>query len=340
MKIVTIIGTRPQFIKMVLLSQKFLELGIKEIIIHSGQHFDYNMSKIFFDNLDIPVPHYNINVNNLTVGNALGNMISEIEHILLKENPTHVIVYGDCNTTLAGALAANKLEIPIIHIESGLRSYDKRMPEEVNRILVDHMSNILFCPTIHAKKNLEKENIKENVYVVGDLMIELLRNKMDYINLKQNDVLKKYNLVSKNYYILTLHRQSNVNGNRFKYIFSELGKLSKNVIFPVHPRSKKIINDIPDNIIIIDPIDYIEMMILCKNAIKIITDSGGLQKEACELEVPCITLRENTEWVETVESGMNTLAYENIYKNILENNIINKYKYEDNTIIKIIKNLF
>ncbi len=326
MKIITIVGTRPQFLKMVLLSQEFKKYTeIQEIIIHTGQHFDKNMSTIFFDTFNLQKPHFHLNINGKkTHAEVTGFLLSEIEKILIQEKPDYVLVYGDCNTTLSGALAAVKLNIPIIHVESGCRSFDRKMPEEVNRILVDHISTILFCPTLSAIENLKKEGIQKNVYLVGDLMIDLLRSKkQDIINIS-NQILKKYNLQYKNYYLMTLHRQSNTLTNKLKYIFKELKKLDKEIVFPLHPRTKNVINEnkiqIPKNINIIKPVDYLIMMVLTFNAHKVITDSGGLQKEAYELNTPCITLRDTTEWKETIDNGMNKLVNNNIYKNIINFN--------------------
>ncbi len=339
MKIVTIVGTRPQFIKMVKLSKKFKENNITEIIIHTKQHYDKNMSNIFFEELNIPSPNYylnNINSNNCL--NNLTNMILSISKILLKENPKYVIVYGDCDTTLAGALAANKLDFKIIHIESGLRSYDKSMPEEINRILVDHISSILLCPTENAKNNLLKENIYENIHIVGDLMIELLDENLNKINDK--NILNKYNLIKNQYYLLTIHRKSNTNLKRLQYIFNELSLLKYKIIFPIHPRTSKLLDSIilPQNIDIIDPLNYLDMMIIANYSKMIITDSGGLQKEAYYLEKPCITVRQNTEWQETLENKMNILAYDDIYNKITKFQNFGKYNndYLKNTSQKII----
>ncbi len=318
MKVVTIVGTRPQFIKMAKLSQKFKEYNINEIIIHTGQHYDKNMSNIFFQELDIPYPNYHLNIYGHNNAKNIGTMIDNISEILLKEDPKYVIVYGDCNTTLAGALSGNKLDIKIIHIESGLRSYDKRMPEEINRILVDHMSEILLCPTQNAKNNLLKEGITEGIYIVGDLMIELLYENLDKIN--NREILRNYNLEDNEYYLMTIHRKSNTTLERLQYIFNELEYLKSKIIFPIHPRTLKLLDNIniPKNIIIIDPLNYIDMMSMVRYSKMIITDSGGLQKEAYYLEKPCITIRENTEWQETVDNHMNILAYDDIYNKIIE----------------------
>lgn len=337
MKIVTIIGTRPQFIKMPLLSQKLKLNNIDEVVIHSGQHFDNNMSANIFTNLNISLPKYQIDCKN--VSNKLGYMIIKISEIILIEKPDYVMVFGDCDTTLAGSLAANKLDIPIIHIESGLRSYDRSMPEEINRILVDNLSKILFCVNDNSIKNLNKEGIYKNIYCVGDLMIELLRYKKNIIK-SDTKLLDKYHLKKNNYYLLTIHRKANSNIETMQYIFNELAKLDKNILFPAHPRIKPLLDKIhlSNNIILIDPLTYIDMMILLYNCCKLITDSGGLQKEAYELKKPCITLRNNTEWMETIDMGKNMLLTKDIYNGIINFNPNNNYKnlYKNNTSDNII----
>lgn len=291
MKLLTIIGTRPQFIKMPLLSQKLSEHNIEEIIIHSGQHFDNNMSQNIFDNLNLPKPKYHLNLSGENKSMILGNMISEISKIILIEKPNYIMVYGDCDTTLAGTLAANKLDYPVIHVESGLRSYDKTMPEEINRIMVDHISEILFCPDDNSVKNLEKEGLVHNdkikIYNVGDLMVELLRKNIDKIKFDDN-ILEKLDIINKKYYLLTVHRKSNTTIEKLQYIFDELGKLEDTIIYPIHPRVKMIVEKIkvPENIKIIEPVEYFDMMVLLYHCQKLITDSGGLQKEAYELCKP------------------------------------------------------
>jgi UDP-GlcNAc3NAcA epimerase len=343
MKIVTVVGTRPQFIKMLTLSKEFIKNNIQEIIVHSGQHFDKNMSEYFLK--EVPKPKYHIDISYISKNHTLGFMINEISDILIKEEPKYVIVYGDCDTTLAGALAANKLDIKIIHIESGLRSYNKCMPEEVNRVLVDHISDILFCPNQNSINNLKREGINKNVYCVGDLMIELLRNKLELIN-KNDKLLDMYNIEKNNYYLLTIHRKNNTNVDKLNYIFSELEKLDKTIIYPMHPRIKQYLQKliVPNNIKIIDPVNHIDMITLLKFSLKLITDSGGLQKEAYELKIPCITLREETEWIETIDEGKNILVTNNIYESIINFNPNNNYSllYQYNTtdnIIKIINHL-
>lgn len=304
MKILTILGTRPQFIKSAGLSQEFKKRNIQEIIIHTGQHYDTLMSDIFFKELNLPKPTYTLKAGGLSHSKMTSKMISEIEDITLKEKPTSILVYGDCNTTLAGALVASKLHINLIHVESGLRSFDKKMPEEVNRILTDHVSNILFCPTDIAVTNLKNEGIINNVYQVGDLMIELLRN------IRKN--VEKIDKINYRYYLATIHRQENTTCERLKEILKWFSSLRLRVVMPLHPRTKKIIEEnkikIPNNLHIIRPVGYIKLLKMVMDTEAVITDSGGLQKEAYELQKPCFTIRDSTEWLELVNSGWNMLV--------------------------------
>jgi len=316
MKILTIVGARPQFIKAASLSRYLKNLpDIKEIILHTGQHYDTNMSDNFFSELDIPTPDHNLEVASDTPARQTGKMIMGIEDVTLKEWPDFILIYGDTNSTIAGALAGAKLYIPVVHVEAGLRSYDRKMPEEINRIVSDTISTILFCPTQTAVNNLKKEGIIDRVYNVGDIMLETYqyyKNK----TLKTSTILNNLNLKSKEYILCTIHRASNTdNIENLKNIFIGLTESHKLIILPLHPRTKKKINQnkflkkyIGQNIRIIDPIGYFDMIYLEANAKKIITDSGGVQKEAYFNKVPCITLRENTEWVETIEEGVNKLV--------------------------------
>jgi len=310
MKIVTIVGARPQFIKYSCLYND-LRKEYDEILVHTGQHYDYEMSKIFFDQLHIPTPNYNLNIHENTHGRQTGKMIIEIEKILLKEKPDVTLVFGDTNSTLAGALVSAKLHIPTAHIEAGLRSFDREMPEEINRVLTDHISEILFAPTKYAVQNLKNEGIKKNIHNVGDVMHDLLLQSNHLI--EKSNILEKLNIKSKNYILFTLHRQSNTDDvKNITTILSMLSTIDKHIIFPVHPRTLKIISkynvNIGKNIKIIKPLGYIDFLSLEKNAKKIITDSGGMQKEAYIFKVPCITLRKNTEWKETVDDGWNILV--------------------------------
>ncbi|WP_366934819.1 MULTISPECIES: non-hydrolyzing UDP-N-acetylglucosamine 2-epimerase [Thermodesulfovibrio] len=315
MKILSVVGARPQFIKAGIITRKLREKGIKEILVHTGQHYDYNLSEIFFRELEIPEPDYYLGVGSGLHGEQTGKMLIEIEKILLSEKPEIVIVYGDTNSTLAGALAASKLHIPVAHVEAGLRSYNKNMPEEINRILTDHISNYLFAPTDLAVENLKKEGIIEGVYKVGDVMYDVALEAIKKVN--ERDVLSKYNLKSKNYILVTIHRAENTdNIDNFRNIWQALNELALEgfkIFFPVHPRTKKVINETgfernSKNLILSDPVSYFEMLALEKNAKLIITDSGGVQKEGYFFGTPCVITRKETEWVELVELGFNSLA--------------------------------
>lgn len=312
MKIVTIVGARPQFIKAAMVSKE-IRKHHKEILVHTGQHYDENMSDIFFEQMGIPKPDYNLQIGSGTHGEQTGRMLIEIEKVLLKEEPDYVLVYGDTNSTLAGALAASKLLIPVIHVEAGLRSFNKEMPEEQNRVLTDHISEILICPTKEAVNNLEKEGIINHVYHIGDVMCDstLYYSKLgEENNIKDTlDFLRGID----EWYLLTMHRAENTkDSSTLKEVLNVMETLDKKVIYPVHPRVKAILKSIGKdkykNIIFIDPVDYMSMLYLTKNAKKVITDSGGLQKECYILDTPCITVRDQTEWVETLNNGYNRLS--------------------------------
>lgn len=314
MKILTVIGARPQFIKAAAVSNK-LRKNHEEVLVHTGQHYDNNMSDIFFDELGIPKPNYNLNIGSGNHGYQTGKMLMDLESLYLKEKPDLVLVYGDTNSTLAGALAASKLLIPIAHIEAGLRSFNMKMPEEQNRVLTDHISKYLFAPTDTAIKNLKNENITENVFNTGDVMfdaIKLFKEKA----LETSTVLIDNNISPNEYILSTIHRAENTNDiNRLKNIINALNECEKNIVLPLHPRTHKFIKDygltINDNIKIIAPVGYLDMINLENNSQKIVTDSGGVQKEAYFLQKPCITMRDETEWIETVENGWNTIVGSN-----------------------------
>lgn len=314
MKILTVIGARPQFIKAAAVSNK-LRKNHEEVLVHTGQHYDNNMSDIFFDELGIPKPNYNLNIGSGNHGYQTGKMLMELESLYLNEKPDLVLVYGDTNSTLAGALAASKLLIPIAHIEAGLRSFNMKMPEEQNRVLTDHISKYLFAPTDTAIKNLKNENITENVFNTGDVMfdaIKLFKEKA----LETSTVLIDNNISPNEYILSTIHRAENTNDiNRLKNIINALNECEKNIVLPLHPRTHKFIKDygltINDNIKIIAPVGYLDMINLENNSQKIVTDSGGVQKEAYFLQKPCITMRDETEWIETVENGWNTIVGSN-----------------------------
>ena len=312
MKILSIVGARPQFIKASVVSQE-LRKKFKEILCHTGQHYDYEMSKLFFDQLGIPKPDYNLGVGSGKQGSQTGKMIIEIEKVLLKEKPDFVLVYGDTNSTLAGALAAVKMHIPVGHVEAGLRSFDKTMPEEINRILTDHSSDYLFVPTQTGVNNLKKEGITKGIYLTGDVMYDVLLNSLKIA--KKSDILDQLKLKSKEYFLATIHRQSNTDIlSNLSSILEAFSQTGKKIVFPIHPRTQKMIdqyklkNKIGNNILIVNPVGYFDFLWLQKNASKILTDSGGIQKEAYLLKVPCITIRENTEWIETIQDKWNILV--------------------------------
>ncbi|UPT78613.1 UDP-N-acetylglucosamine 2-epimerase (non-hydrolyzing) [Sulfurovum sp. XGS-02] len=289
---------------------------IKEIIVHTGQHYDANMSDIFFDEMKIPKPDYNLDINGLGHGAMTGQMLEKIEEVLIKEKPDWVLVYGDTNSTLAGALAASKLHIKIAHIEAGLRSFNMKMPEEVNRILTDRVSNILFCPTDTAVENLKNEgyeNFDCKIVKSGDVM-------QDGARFYKNLAVKPNIEIKDDFVLCTIHRAENTDDkNRLKDIFEALDEIAKKkqVILPLHPRTKKILENLKlniKNLTIIDPVGYLEMVWLIDNCSLVMTDSGGLQKEAYFFAKPCITLRDETEWVELVENRFNILAGANKHK--------------------------
>jgi UDP-GlcNAc3NAcA epimerase len=310
-KIMTIVGARPQFIKLAPLA-KLLDPISEHTIIHTGQHFDDNMSQVFFEQMNIREPDINLAISGGNHGKQTGQMLIEIEKVILDKDPSLVIVFGDTNSTLAGALAASKLHVPVLHIEAGLRSFDMKMPEEQNRICVDHISTFLAVPSETAKLNLNKEGINKNIVVTGDIMLDSLamvssiNSEIDNIK----EIKKKYN---GHYAVLTLHRASNTDDKKLLInIINMIESMSLPVIFPVHPRTKNKFKEFGITpaypIQCIDPLSYFEMVELMKGSTCILTDSGGLQKEAYFLKKPCITIRDTTEWTETVENGCNTLV--------------------------------
>ncbi|MCK5038005.1 MAG: UDP-N-acetylglucosamine 2-epimerase (non-hydrolyzing) [Thermoplasmata archaeon] len=306
MKVVSIVGARPQFVKAAMIS-KVIRKKHEEVLVHTGQHYDEEMSQVFFDVMKIPKPEYNLNIGSGSQGEQTALMLDGIEKVLIKEKPDWMVVYGDTNSTLAGALAAVKLHIPIAHIEAGLRSFNMHMPEEVNRRITDHVSKLLFCPTEVSVKNLEEEGIVDGVHLVGDVMFDAV----EHYGQQETDILQRLGLKPKEYYFLTTHRPSNTDDKtNLQNIMTALE--NENIIFPAHPRTVASIEkhgiELPDNIRKIKPVHYLDSLTLIKNAKKVITDSGGIQKEAYFLGTPCITLREETEWVETVEDGWNILT--------------------------------
>jgi UDP-GlcNAc3NAcA epimerase len=335
MKIVTIIGARPQFIKAASLSRAIAKHDtIEEVIVHTGQHFDANMSEVFFTEMQIPKPHYNLAINSLGHGAMTGRMMEEIEKVLLSEKPDWLLVYGDTNSTLAGALAAKKLHIKVAHVEAGLRSFNMKMPEEVNRILTDRISDILFCPTQQAVANLEKEGYASldcKVVNIGDIMYD---SALFYSELSATS---KKNKIPPNYILATVHRAENTDDiEKLKNIFTALEVINEKfpVVLPLHPRTKKIleINHINTKIHLIEPVGYLEMVSLIKNSKAVITDSGGLQKEAYFFKKQGFTLRDQTEWVELIEAGCNQLIdvlKDDIAETVL-NNIENELDFSKN----------
>lgn len=312
MKIASVVGARPNFVKLSPVSRE-LRKRFDEVIIHTGQHYNYEMDKIFFDDMGIPEPGYHLGVGSGNHGYQTGEMLRRIEEILLIEMPDAVLVFGDTNTTLAGALAAAKLHIPVAHVEAGLRSYNRRMPEEINRVLVDHCSDLLLCPTKTAVDNLKKEGITSGVYLTGDVMVDAQRD-CTLIAEKKSRILEELGLKSDEYHLATIHRAENTDDPRRLNNIAEALEEIGDVVFPCHPRAEKYLKHLGlwDGLIsrtrVIKPVGYLDMIMLEKNASKILTDSGGVQKEAYLLGVPCITLRDETEWVETVEDGWNVLA--------------------------------
>jgi UDP-GlcNAc3NAcA epimerase len=312
MKIVTVLGARPQFIKAAALSRE-LRKQHKEILVHTGQHYDYEMSEIFFDALELPPPDVNLGVGSGSHGAQTAAMLRGIEEVLLSERPNWVLIYGDTNSTLAGAVAASKLLIPVVHVEAGLRSFNRRMPEEINRVVADHLSDLLLCPSGTAVTNLAAEGISKNVHLVGDVMLDVLNWAKQRAESKSAEVLGRLGVTKGQYLLVTLHRGENTdNPERLSSILKALNALDEQIIFPVHPRARKVIEEgafrMLPHVQMVEPLGYFDMVAVAAAARMILTDSGGLQKEAYWLGVPCVTLRDETEWVETVTAGWNTLA--------------------------------
>jgi UDP-GlcNAc3NAcA epimerase len=316
-KIVTIVGARPQFIKAAAVSRAIRNdhaNEIEEVLVHTGQHYDENMSKVFFEELDIPHPKYNLEISGGSHGAMTGRMLEAVEQVLLNEKPDWVLIYGDTNSTLAGALAAAKLHIPVAHVEAGLRSYNMRMPEEVNRIVSDRLSSLLFCPTEVAVKNLACEGISHGVHNVGDVMYDVSLYYRDRAR-DTSHILQQLGLEEKGYVLATCHRAENTDDpTRLREIMLGLTDIAQTlpVILPLHPRTRRLLAEQKLNeilsITLIDPVSYLDMVRLEQSAKLILTDSGGVQKEAYFYRVPCVTMRDETEWVETVELGCNRLV--------------------------------
>jgi UDP-GlcNAc3NAcA epimerase len=317
MKIATIVGARPQFVKAAIVSRILRATpNCSEVLVHTGQHYDENMSDVFFRELGIPRPDVNLGIRAESQGAQTGRMIEEIERVLLELQPERVLVYGDTNSTLAGALAAAKLHIPVLHVEAGLRSFNRRMPEEVNRVLTDHLSEFLFAPTTKALKNLAEEGIQDDrVHLVGDVMYDVA---LFFGGLAEREcsILSRLNLPSKGYVLCTVHRAQNTDeGHHLNIIVEAINSVSEElpVVFPIHPRTRAALKKhgviaLSANVMNLPPVGYLDMLKLERHAAVIATDSGGIQKEAFFCRTPCVTLREETEWEELIQLNWNRLA--------------------------------
>jgi UDP-N-acetylglucosamine 2-epimerase len=306
MRVLTIVGARPQFVKAAVVSRA-LRGRHTEVLVHTGQHYDRNMSDVFFEDLDLPQPARHLGIGSGAHGEQTGRMLIAIEAVLFEEKPDLVLVYGDTNSTLAGALAAAKLHIPIAHVEAGCRSYDRRMAEEMNRVLTDHLSTWLLCATRTAATNLEREGLRDGIHVVGDVMLDLCRARLPTAE-RSSTVRARLALGERDYAVATIHRAENTDDpQRLAMLIDALGHVGMPVVFPVHPRTRAALAGIglPSNVRAIDPLGYLDMLVAVRHARTVVTDSGGLQKEALFLETPCVTVRSSTEWPETVATGWN-----------------------------------
>ena len=316
MKIAVILGTRPEIIKLAPVIKELERKKADFFILHTGQHYSYHLDRVFFEQLELPQPKYNLDIGSGSHAEETGKMLIGIEKILLEEKPDVILVEGDTNSILAGALAASKLGIKIGHVEAGLRSYDRSMPEEINRILADHLSDYLFAPTPKAKEILLGEGIgEEKIFVTGNTIVDAVYENLEIARSKA-DILNNLHLEPKEYFLVTLHRQENVDNRiRFTSILECLERVSAAfkmpVVYPVHPRSRKMMAEFgwkPERVILVEPVDFLSFLQLESNARLVLTDSGGVQEEACILQVPCVTLRDNTERPETIEVGANVIA--------------------------------
>jgi UDP-N-acetylglucosamine 2-epimerase len=312
-KVVSIVGARPQFIKLAPVS-RVLRRVARDVLVHTGQHYDHGMSAVFFEELQIPEPDYNLGVGSGPHGWQTGQMLMRIEEVLLAQRPDWVLVYGDTNSTVAGALAAVKLHIPVAHVEAGLRSYNRRMPEEHNRVLTDHASDLLFCPTQTAVENLVREGVTKGVSLTGDVMYDAVLHNGSLAE-RHSRVLDRLGLGAGGYVLATIHRPRNTDDRaRLQALLSALGEIAttRPLVLPAHPRTQKALQALGyrpgPGLCLIEPLGYLDMLMLEKHARLILTDSGGVQKEAFFFGVPCLTLREETEWVETVAAGWNRLV--------------------------------
>jgi len=316
MKILTVVGARPQFVKAAPVSRALQAAGISEFLVHTGQHYDANMSQIFFDELGIPRPDVNLGVGSSSHGRQTGEMLIRLEEVMMAEQPDLVLVYGDTNSTIAAALAAVKLHIPIAHVEAGLRAFNRDMPEEHNRVLTDHCADLLLCPTQTAVDNLHNEGVTRGVFLTGDVMYDAALMFGQQAK-KQSQILSRLGLEPGGYLLATIHRPHNTDfPERLTGILDAFGQLEQPVILPIHPRTRKKVAELGLSVAdlaargvrIIDPVGYLDMLMLEQNARLILTDSGGIQKEAYFFQVPCITLRNDTEWWETLDTGWNVLV--------------------------------
>ncbi len=317
-QVLTIVGARPQFIKAAPVSQALRSTGLTEAIVHTGQHFDAGMSDVFFAELDIPAPTHNLEVNSLSHGAMTGRMLERLDEVMRAERPSMVLIYGDTNSTVAGALAAAKLHIPVAHVEAGLRSFNRRMPEEINRVVADHLSSLLFCPTKTAVENLAREGITSGVHAVGDVMYDTTIQATERAR-GRSAILEQIGLSAKSYAVATIHRAENTDDpERFRRVlaFLEAAARERPVVMAVHPRTRKLMDSLglsPKGVTLVAPLGYLDMTWLVHNAVEVMTDSGGLQKEAYFHRVPCVTLRDETEWVETIHAGWNRLWTQSDY---------------------------
>ena len=312
MRVLSVVGARPQFVKAALLSAELARRGVEEIVVHTGQHYDRLMSDVFFEDLQLPTPKHHLGVGSAGHGAQTGEMLKRLEPIVQEEAPDWVLVYGDTNSTLAGALVGAKLHIPVAHVEAGLRSFNRAMPEEINRIVADHVAELLLVPNSHAAEQLEREGVTHGVRVVGDLMVDLALQIAASFPARP-PILDRFGVQPRGYCVATIHRASNTDDPQtFRRLLQGLRSLDRPVVFPVHPRTREIAAGEGagerDNLILCEPLPYAQMLALLSQCASLFTDSGGLQKEAFVLNVPCVTLREETEWLDTLEDGWNVLA--------------------------------
>ncbi|HEY69439.1 MAG TPA: UDP-N-acetylglucosamine 2-epimerase (non-hydrolyzing) [Anaerolineae bacterium] len=311
MKVVSVVGARPQLIKAAVVSEA-IRKHCSEVLVHTGQHYDYEMSDIFFADLELPSVDHHLGIGSGSHGWQTGSMLIALEEVLIMETPQWVLVYGDTNSTLAGALAASKMRIPLAHVEAGLRSYNRAMPEEINRIVADRFSKILFCPSHSSVRNLEKEGITNGVHMVGDVMYDAMLHYLPKAKDRPSP-LERIEVAAGAYALATIHRAKNTDDpERLAAIMACLAVVETTVVFPAHPRTREALRTnqlaIPENVRLLEPVGYLDMLMLEQGASAILTDSGGVQKEAFWLQVPCVTLRDETEWVETVETGWNVVV--------------------------------